>query len=313
MLESEGDNFEIRENRMDELRAMRVFERVAGLHSFSAAAHELNMSNSATSRYVVDLENHLGARLLNRTTRRLGLTEIGKVYLERAREILDNIGELNAAMRNLDEFPSGTLRVTTAISLGQSFVVGLIPAFLKKFPDVSVELDMSTRLVDLVEEGYDLAIRVGSLDDSSMIQRHIFTSRVFLCATPAYCAKNSAPSKPGEVQNHLCILGPAARKSGRWTFFKGGQKTDIKISGRFVANTEAAIREGVLQDLGIGMLSDYSCQSDLQSGRLVQVMPDYLPPEYPTFAVYPHRKHLSAKVRSFIVHLSDASASTEPG
>lgn len=292
---------------MDEIRAMRVFERVAGRQSFAAAARELNISSTAASRHVNDLEEHLGVRLLNRTTRRISLTDIGESYLERARHILDDLDDLTLSARGLTDTPSGRLRVTTGIALGVGLISDLMPEFLRQYPMVNVELDLSNTLKDLVSDGFDLAIRSGPMRDSSLIQKHLFSSRLLIVANPQFLAQGPVPHRPVDLKACSCVVDQSTTLGGRWEFNGPRGRETIDVVGRYRANTFVAARAAILAGTGIGLLPDYSCAQDIADGRLVEILPEYTLDEDPTYALYPHRKFLSANVKAFVDYLQDMS------
>lgn len=279
---------------------MRVFERVAGLQNFSAAARELGMTISMVSRLVAELEDDLGVRLLNRTTRKMNLTEAGSIYLERIRDILSDIEELNQATRNLHQAPSGRLRVTCAEWIAHSRIFELMPRFMKKFPDVQVDLEVSNRVVDLIQEGFDVALRFGRLSSSSLIARKVYLSNSVMCATPAYCDVWGAPVTPSDLSNHNCMLYSSVDGMAHWRLSKDGTQHRVPVSGDYTVNTAGGLIEAVRAGRGIGVLPLHDVRAEIASGRLIRLMPDYQLPSDALHAVYAHRKHLSAKVRAFV-------------
>ncbi len=291
---------------MDLLASIRTFNRVADLESFAAAARDLGLSTSSVSRLVGDLEDDLGVRLLNRTTRRLSLTEAGAAYRERSGEILEELEELQEATRAKSKEPSGHLRVTTSITLGESWVVQLLPEFYKRYPDVFVELDISDRVVDLVAEGYDVGVRSGDLRDSSMIARRMMELHYIVCGAPAYVEEHGMPEQPEDLKNHRCIQYIQPNRTGdEWWFEQEGGEITIPIEGVVGVNNAWATRDLMVAGVGIGFVPDFVVQPDLDSGRLLRLMPDWAASADDVHAVYPSKRYLSPKVRAFVDHLTE--------
>ncbi len=292
--------------------AMQAFNRVAELKSFAAAARDLGVSTSSVSRHVMDLEDELGVRLLNRTTRRLNLTEEGAVYRERSAAILEELEELHGITRDQHGNPRGRLRITSSFTLGESWLVPLLPAFYRAYPDIVIELDLTDRVVDLVEDGFDVGVRSGDLRDSSMIARRLMDLHYIACAAPQYCAENGMPLRPDDLQHHKCIqyLHPSHQHDD-WWFDIDGKETWVDIEGIIAINNAWGARDLVVAGVGLGYLPDFVVQNDLNEDRLVRVMPDFDSSADPVHVVYPHKRHLSAKVRVFVDHLV-ANADTPP-
>ncbi len=281
--------------------AMRAFNSVAAHNSFAAAARELGMSTSSVSRHVMELEDELGVRLFNRTTRRLSLTEQGRQYHERSAEILDDLDDLHSVTRDSQAKPTGRLRLTASLTLGEAWVVPLLPKFYELYPEITVELDITDRVVDLVEEGIDVGIRSGELKESTMIARKLMDQRYIACASPGYCKEHGMPTELQHLQDHKCIqyVHPA-RDWETWWFDLDGKEYRVVIAGIVAVNNDWAIRDFMVAGMGIGYIPDYVVEKDIADGRLVRLLPDYDASTDPVHVVYPHKRHLTAKTRAFV-------------
>jgi DNA-binding transcriptional LysR family regulator len=289
---------------VDLLNAMDVFNRVARLESFSAAARDLGMSKTAVSRHISDLENALGVRLLNRTTRRMSLTEAGQAYISRSSVILSDIQELQNAVQNLHSQPEGLLRVTSAMTFGHCALAPVIANFLSEYPKINIQLDLTNRFVDIVEEGFDLAIRVADLQDSSLISRSLVPVKRYTCASPAYIERWGEPAIPSELELHACVIFPADGEQVRWQFANADGEHNVAVSGRLHVNSMEAAAQAVRDGVGISVLPDYAVRHYLASGEIQHVLTEYdIKGGHQIYALYPHRHHLSAKVRVFIDYL----------
>lgn len=261
---------------MNPLVAMSVFVEVARARGFSAAARKLGMSPTAVSRHVADLEGMLGVTLLRRTTRHVGPTELGARYLPRAEAILDEIDGLNAEIRAVDDpTPRGKLKVTAPPAVGHELIAPLAVDFVEAYPGIELEIDFTERLVDLVAEGFDAAIRAGPLESSSMIAHRIVELRYLLCASPAYLKRRGVPERPEDIGGHDCIYWRAAAEVGTWSFVKDGTPYSVPIRGRLLMSNFAVERAAVLRGLGLGILPMLSIRDDLEAGRLVSLLPEY--------------------------------------
>ena len=288
---------------MDILTFMRTYRAVFEHGSFTLAAEHLGISKALTSKYIGQLEKHLDARLINRTTRKLNFTEIGHAYYLRCKQILEDIDELESAVQYQQSSPKGLLRIAAPIDLGENFLSQIIANFQKQYQHVSIELVLADRFVNLVDEGFDLAIRIGQLTDSSLIARKLEQISVMVCASPDYLEQAGIPESPEELQNHNCIIDTNMENPDCWSFYQKETHVQVKISGRFRANSAQSVHKMVLQGNGIGMSPDYVVKNDLNKGRLVQLLNQYKTNEFGVYAVYPHNKHLAAKVRAFIDYL----------
>lgn len=291
---------------MDKLTSMLVFTKVAKAGSFAAAAKELGLSRAMATKHVMQLENGLGIRLLNRTTRNLNLTEVGAVYLERCRQILDDMEEMELAVTRLQTEPRGLLKVSASPFFGSYHVAPAITAYMEVYPDVHVDLILQTSYADLIEEGFDLAIQLDELQDSSLIARSLGTSQRVVCGAPAYFKKHGTPKTPEDLKNHNCLVNVSLSPRDHWQFtIPGGESLTVKVSGSLQANVADALRIAALSGLGLVILPTYMVGQDIRKNRLQAVLTEYVPAPLEIHAVYPHRKHLSAKVRTFVDFLHE--------
>jgi len=284
---------------MDTLRSMQVFRRVVEAGSFVTAAKRMNLSPAMASKHVMHLEHHLGARLLNRTTRRLSLTEAGRGYYERCAQALSDLEEAGDAIGATRSTPRGTLRVNSLLSFGMRHVAPMIADYTARHPQVVVELSLNDRLVDLVEDGYDLAIRgtTGEARPTSLIAREIARLELVACAAPDYLARHGTPVAPAELANHNCLLFLPQRE---WSFGRDAALQRVAVTGNLVSDNLDALRSAALSGMGVAYLGTDIIGDDLREGRLRRVLPDVPTPQLSVSAVYPSRRYLSAKVRSFI-------------
>ncbi|MBF0340584.1 MAG: LysR family transcriptional regulator [Magnetococcales bacterium] len=285
---------------MDRLAFMETFVRVVESGSFAAAARKGGVSRAAVSKYIEALEEHLGARLLNRTTRRLHLTVEGEVYYQRCRHILEEIGEAEEAVTHLHAAPRGVLRVTAPVSFGIRYLAPLTAEFQLAYPDIEMDLLFNDRFVDLVEEGIDVAVRIGTLGDSSLVARRLTTTRMTLCASPGYLAKRGEPRTPEELNGHACLLYSLTSLPGVWRFRRDGEEYSVRVAGVMRANNGEALQAAARAGLGLVVLPNFLIVRDLQLGLLRSVLEDYALPSLGIHAVCPSSRHMSAKVRGFI-------------
>jgi len=282
-----------------------VFVAVVEAKSFTAAAASLGLTKSAVSRRISDLEEDLGVQLLHRTTRRLSLTEAGERYLEHARGALFEASAAEDAATELQRVPRGRLRINTPMSFGRLHVAPAIPSFLERYPGVQVDMTMDDRVVDLVEGRYDVAIRVGTLSDSSLVARKLAPSHNLLCASGAYIETHGAPATPAELLDHNCLLYAYFSEANEWTFIRDSQDQSVRVSGSYKVNNSEALREALLRGTGIGRIPTFIVGPDLSEGRLVPLLCDYRMPSQDIYAVWPERRYLPTKVRVFIDFLSE--------
>ena len=296
---------------MDILNGMATFAAVVEAGSFTAAANNLGQSKSSISKQISRLEDRLGARLLNRTTRKLSLTDVGQDYYERCRRIVEEAEEAELAVTTLQECPRGLLRISSSHSFGNRHISPLLPEFMKRYPDISLEVHLSGQMVDLVEQGIDVAIRVGSLRDSSLIARKLADVRLAIAATPEYWDRHGRPSHPRDLSSHNCFTYAYAQSPRSWYFQdKDGQDLWVPVQGNLHGNSGDMTLEAALAGLGVAALPTFFCPEAYEDGRLETVLEDYYSPPMGVYAVYPHSRHLSTKVRvlvDFLVeHLKNA-------
>ncbi|MGB0671354.1 MAG: LysR family transcriptional regulator [Rhodospirillales bacterium] len=286
---------------------MAVFVSVVQEGSFSAAAKVLRQTPSAVSKQIGRLEDRLGVRLLNRTTRRLSLTEVGAGYVERARRILADIDEAERLAASAQVMPRGHLRINAPNSFGQRFVTPLIPAFLDRYPEVDCEVTLTDRVTDVVDEGIDVAIRIAALLDSSLIARKLAPNHRLIAASPAYLERYGRPLVPSDVRSHEALRFSFQSSLNNWEFqYPNGHIERIEIHGRFQANNSEALLEAAVGGAGLVRLAKFIMADEVRKGRLVTVLDDFIAPE-PTdiHAVYAPGRHLSPKVRAFVDYLAD--------
>ncbi|MDB5802431.1 MAG: LysR family transcriptional regulator [Rhodocyclales bacterium] len=299
---------------MDRFEAMNVFCKVVELGSFAAAAERLDISTSATSRMIAQLETTLQARLLNRTTRRISLTEDGRGYYERCLQLLSDLEEAEEMVGNASVALRGTLRLTAPVSFGAWHLAPAIADFARLHPQVKFDISLSDQQLDLIEEGLDLAIRVGELGSQNMVARPIGKARMMVCAAQDYLDANGIPAMPSELARHQCLTYAYASESHVWRFNDAEQKKLIstRVAGAVHSNNGLLLRELAAQGMGITMAPDFILQIGVDQGRLVEVLQDWAPPPLTIYAAYPSRKHLSAKVRGFAAFLQEWLAAKCP-
>ena len=281
---------------------MRVFAKVVEQGSFAAAGKALDISNAVVTRHVADLEEHLGTRLLNRTTRRLSLTETGHAYLERVLQILQEIEDAEAIASSQSKKPNGTLRLYSHLGFGQTQLAHLLPAFAAKFPDVTLDVTLSDRTVDLVEDSYDAGIFIDFQKfDSGMIARQLAVSEAILCASPKYIKEQGTPDRVEDISRHACLNFSYEQLRHYWPM-KGpdGDTVNIPISSTVISNNGELLRQCALAGMGIMIRPSFALGDDLAAGRLVRLLPHHELGRLTVVLVYPSRRLLSAKVRSFV-------------
>ena len=292
---------------MDRLTSLTAFVRVVDSGGFSAAGRRLNMSTTMVSNHVQSLEDRLGARLLNRTTRKVSLTEVGKGYYDRCVQILADLEQADDIAGALQSTPRGTLRVYTATHIVQ-FVSPVVAEYLGAYPEVKVDLSIGERTIDLIDEGFDIAIRLTPPPDSSLIVRSLATWRHVLCCSPDYLERHGRPQQLSELTDRNCIRH-ALYPYDEWRFVdRKGTPASVRVSGNLISNSGETLRRAALQGVGVCLAAGFLIADDLESGRLIRLLPEYRPVECAMNAIYPHRHHLSAKVRSFIDLLAHHSA-----
>jgi len=297
---------------MDPSSEMSVFVEVVRQGGFSAAARTLNRTPSAVSKQISRLEDRLGVRLLNRTTRQLNVTEEGEAYFDRAAVILADIMETEAMVSNHGAAPRGVLRVTCTNTFGRQKIVPILPEFLALYPALRLQLSLSDTVVDLVRDGFDVAIRMGEMNDSALMIRRLALDRRLVCAAPSYIDKHGLPDHPEQLADHSCLIMRNAVAMNDWAFLYDGAIRKVHVDGRFESNSGVAIHAAALAGLGIAQIGSSIVAPDLESGALVSCLDDFVVAERPIYAVYPHKRHLSQKTRAFIDFIVDHFASTPP-
>jgi DNA-binding transcriptional LysR family regulator len=284
---------------MDRLASLRIFAKVAETQSFTAAAEKLGLSRALVSKAVIDLEQALGARLLERTTRRVKTNEIGAAYYEKTVRILAELDEADRAVRDLHDAPRGTLRVNAPVSFGTLHLKSVITEYLSAYPDVHLAISLNDRFVDIIDEGFDVVIRIARLEDSSLIARKVAPARRVLCASPDYLKQRGTPKEPADLASHRCLAyGNAAQQD--WTLTGPDGDHVVRVSGCMSSNNGDMLHCAAADGHGIALLPTFIVGPDLQEGRLQVVLPDYSPGDLSVYAVYPPNRHLAAKVRTFI-------------
>ena len=288
---------------MDRLDEIRAFTATADARSFTQAARKLGVSSAQVSKLVARLENRLASRLLKRTTRDVSLTDTGQAYLEQARELLESFDALEGSVRD-QRGPSGTLRVSAPVSFGRNQLTPALIDFAAGCANVSLDVAYSDRMVNLVEEGFDVAVRIGHLPDSSLVARRLAAVRLVTCASPEYLARAGTPLTPADLARHEAILDTNARDATVWRFGAHGDTQDVRVHGRLrFAGAEACVAAAVA-GFGIAYTPAFAAAEDLRAGRLTPLLCAYEPELIHVHAVYPHARHLAAKVRAFVDFLA---------
>ena len=290
---------------MDVMSSMTVFRRVAEAKNFSAVARETNMSQSTVSKHIAALEERLGTKLLNRSTRSLKLTEAGKEYYHHCIRILNDFQEAEASIGKGKIKPTGTLRISTSAAFGRICMLPYLNEFFESYPDINIDLLFDDDYIDLVKQGIDLAIRIGPLADSSLIARKIGTSPRVVVASPEYLVKHGRPKKPADLSKHDCIFYTLQKAPDLW-YFNSTQEGDesIRVSGRLKASSPDAICDATIEGIGISVLCEWYARKYIKDGRLKVILPEYHPTAYDIHAVYPERKFVPQKVKRMIEFLA---------
>ena len=299
---------------VDRLLAIQSFAKVVELGSFAKAAEKLAVSTSAVSRQVADLEAHLDARLLNRTTRRLSLTEAGQTFFEHSVQLLAALEDAESSVRAQTTTPRGTLRLTCGVTFGVRYLASAMADFASRHPDVVFDLDLSDRTVDLVEEGFDLAIRIGPVRHHGLVARKLGNTQLICCAAPGYLATHGARLRtPDDLSHHECLSYANLSLPNVWEFEarSNGQRFAVTIPLRHRCNNGRLLTALGTAGLGILFEPDFIVAPEIRSGRLVQLLPGYRLPRAPITAVYPSRRHLSSKVRTFVDFLAERFARSQ--
>ena len=286
------------------LNDVRLFIQVVEHNSFTSAADKLGIQKSTISRRIAQLEDELGVRLLQRTTRKLSLTDEGQELFDRCQPLLDEMTNAADYVTSKQEEPKGRLRITMPPEMGIFIMNDVVASFIKKYPQLQIDIELSPRVVDLVEEGIDLALRVGELSDSSLVGRKIANTRIKLFASKLYLEQYGEPETPDDLVNHECI-GTMLNTQG-WAFTNWNDGQPINLSYRIRANSLSFCRQMIKQDLGIARMPEAFCRDDVASGEVKEILTDYQTPLIEIHALYPSRRHLNPKVRLFIDHMLES-------
>lgn len=298
---------------MDSLGDIAVFVQVVESGSFTAAAEKLQLSKSVVSKYVSRLENQLGTQLLNRTTRRLRLTETGQIFYDRCRQGLAELRDASDEVSALQSTPRGQLRLNLPMSFGILHVAPALAAFRAQYPEIGIDINFDDRKLDLVQEGFDVAIRISDMPDTSYVARRLGTCHHVVCASPAYLEKHKAPQTPAELVEHNVITFRYQASATHWHFRNSdGKEESVALQASLQMNNSLAIREAVLQGVGITRTPTFVVGKDLRSGALQAVLKNYRCPEPAIQAVYPDKRHLSPKVRAFIDFMAERVSDPAP-
>ena len=284
------------------------FVSVAEQGGFTAAARKLGVSVAQVSRQVAQLEDRLQAKLLLRTTRQVRLTELGDIYYRHCRQLLDNLYEAELAVGRHQAEPQGTLRITAPVSYGESRIAPLVNDFMLRYPQLEVTLTLTNQLLDLVHDGFDLAIRLGHLKDSTLIARKLAERIPYVCASPAYAARNGVPLSLPELAQHSCLVG----NSDEWLYTLQGQPHTLRVQGQLHCNSGHALLDAALKGIGIIQLPDYYVYPHLANGDLLELFPECRAPAEGIWALYPQNRHLSPKVRLLVDYLAEQLGSASP-
>ena len=284
---------------MDRMTAMATFVKVVEAGGFAAAARKLKMSPSTVTEHIQSLETRLGVRLLNRSTRKLSVTDVGKSYYERCLQILADADDADNVVQASQSTPRGKLSLNASVAI-PPLLAPVIAEFTALYPEVTVSVNTSDRMVDIVEEGFDLAVRLLPVPESSLIVKTIGTFRLVLCASPDYLSTRGRPAKPDDLADHNCLNFASSPWGGDWHFNGPDGEQTVTVSGNMESNSAVALRLAAVNGQGLALLPGFLVADEIRTGRLVPVLASFLRAEHSVYAVYPHRHHLSAKVRSFL-------------
>lgn len=294
---------------MDRYTALQVFRQVAELHSFAAAGRRLGLSPAAVSKNIAELEAHAGARLVNRTTRRMSLTEEGRIYLAHIVRGLEALAEADQALASGKNEPAGTLRVSAPMTVTLTRLSTALPRFLSQHPRLALDLHLDDRRVDIIRDGFDLAIRGSdNLEDSSLIARKLTVMPHVICAAPAYFAAHGTPQLPSDLRAHNCLRFSLSGHADVWQFSKDGQTERIALDARYSVSSSLAVRDALRAGFGLSLMPRPYVEDDLQQGRLQAALEDWNTVETTLYAVYPSRQHLAPRIRVFLDFLAEEFA-----
>lgn len=277
------------------------FVAVAETDSFTAAAKQLDISTAQVSRQVSRLESRLATKLLHRTTRKVSVTEAGNIYYQHCRQVLDGLEQAELAIGDMQSKPTGKLKITAPVTYGEATIAPLVNNFLKRYPDLELEINLSNLKKDLIEEGFDIAIRQGNLDDSTMMAKGLSSRTFYVCASPSYLKEYGVPLKPSDLERHNCLQS----MNDHWFFHINGKARNLRLNGNIRSNSGHALLDAALKGIGIVQLpGDYVCPH-VENGELAVLLEEYRAPDQGVWALYPHNKHLSPKVRMLLDYLAE--------
>ncbi|MEM9816438.1 MAG: LysR family transcriptional regulator [Cyanobacteria bacterium P01_D01_bin.6] len=286
---------------MEHLTALTVFRHAVELGSFAATSRHLGLSPAAVSKNISELEAHLAVRLFNRTTRRMSLTEAGGLYYERIVRVLDDLAAADDVLRAAQATPKGLLRVSAPMTLTLLCLSTVVPKFLTRYPEVSLDLQLDDRYVNIVDQGFDLALRGSdNLEDSSLIARKLMDLRHVVCGSPAYFEQYGVPASPAELAKHSCIQFTPSSHANAWRFKQGDRTVTVPIKGRYKVNSSLAIRDALRAGFGLSLIPWIYVREDLREGHLQTVLAEWSPNEATVYAIYPSKRYLTSKVRGFL-------------
>lgn len=291
---------------MDKLNAMAIFVRVVERGSFSAVAREMQTSQPTISKVLRALESKLGGKLISRSTRQLSLTDEGQRYYNECRQILAAVDAAEHSFQSGRESIAGHLRIGSSVSFGRLQIAPRLPEFLQRYPDIEIDLQLSDQNQDLVREGLDVTFRIGELDDSGLIARHIGTTYRVTVAAPVYLEEHGRPQAPAELSGHNCLQFNLLNSQNLWVYEKNNQRHDVRVKGNAQSNNSEAIREMVLKGLGIALSPVWLFSEDLKAGRVTTILQDYTAQSLPMHAVSPANRRQSARVKAFVDYMSHA-------
>jgi DNA-binding transcriptional LysR family regulator len=291
---------------VDKLNAMAIFVRVVERGSFSAVAREMQTSQPTISKVLRALETELGGKLIARSTRRLSLTDEGQRYYNECRQILAAVDAAEHSFQSGRETIAGHLRIGSSVSFGRLQIAPRLPAFLKRYPEIEIDLQLNDQNQDLVSEGLDVTFRIGPLNDSGLIARHIGTTHRVTVATPAYLKQHGQPQTPQQLSEHNCLLFNLLNSQNLWIYERDGQRHEVRIKGNAQSNNSEAIREMVLGGLGIALSPVWLFSEDLKAGRVTAILQNYTAQSLPIHAVSPANRRQSARVKAFVDYMSQA-------
>jgi len=278
------------------------FVAVAEAESFTKAAKRLGISTAQVSRQVSALETRMATKLFHRTTRKVSVTEVGRIYYQHCRQVLDGLEEAERAITNLQSTPRGLLKITAPVTYGERTLAPLVNDFIAKYPELEVKVSLTNQKVDLIDEGYDLAIRLGQLEDSSMMAKRLGSRTQYVCASPDYVSTFGIPHSLSELEQHNCLQGTL----DYWRFQEHGKTRNVRVKGNLSCNSGHALVDAAIKGIGITQLPDYYVLPYLEDGQLLPLLEQNRQPDEGIWALYPHNRHLSPKVRMLLDYLSEA-------